>query len=800
MTTPGGGPSGFDYTDDSVIARVAFDIPASAVTDLSQITQVMGAMRTQLEAVSRAQEDWLGYLQSVPQIAERANQAFRDQITLMERMSYLQSEIGQSGGGGVGGGPGGYGFSGAGASGAQAGGGGAAQYSTAAPSGYEPHWNSAEPGMGSGTNLNAVMAAMGKIDDRAIGEMAAGRGAAINPAVLGGLAGAVGGVFGQDSGGGEGQGNESGGAKNSQTTQSGRRAAAPSDPAKGGAPGDSDDQNQPNDGAGGTFRQQAESWLRGKLNDEMVLGSKGRVGKLTKRLPGKLGGTVNGFLDKFSGALGDGDADDDGSGGNGGTPAGFGSLATKAMGAAKGLIPKTTGGKIGAGVGAAAMGFGLSQNVGERITRLQQLGSQEGGDWTTGLKEDFNARFQALDPFINLDQARKAIALPMQAGFQGESRDELRDLLINNFKELGISFADSMKMAVTDLRGVELTDENVKKSRTSSEAAMNVLKEMAGDGGNTMALEERAQQMQEMKAILNSMGVGQESAERSAIATQAGFDDSMALRGEGARITGQTMGSGTLMSIVAQNHGLGNILPEAVPSVLEDMGIDADEARDEAAAWVAQQVSGEPVEANRVAMFKRLMAQQGVELDFPQARDLYHKVTGGKNKMPSQVGNQRAAELGQKNKQTNWNPLTGIRDTLWPVMDALNPFSDRKLKDVPGDTVDAFMGRQEPSQNADNVYGNFAGAGRIPGEFGPSGQKPRALPQSMREAAPTTLTTAGNVTGNVTITVNQDGRVSAPPTISLTGTQKAVNAGIGGGTLNASPSAADYAANSFGGR
>jgi LemA protein len=78
MTTPGGGPSGFDYTDDSVIARVSFDIPSSAVTDISQITQVMGAMRTQLEAVSRAQEDWLGYLQSVPQIAERANQAFRD--------------------------------------------------------------------------------------------------------------------------------------------------------------------------------------------------------------------------------------------------------------------------------------------------------------------------------------------------------------------------------------------------------------------------------------------------------------------------------------------------------------------------------------------------------------------------------------------------------------------------------------------------------------------------------------------------------------------------------------------------
>jgi hypothetical protein len=447
----------------------------------------------------------------------------------------------------------------------------------------------------------------------------------------------------------------------------------------------------------------------------------------------------------------------------------------------------TPAAKVGLGLGGAAAAFNMSQNIGEQVTRFQQLGSQEGGDWVTGLKQDFNARFQALDPFINTDQARTAIALPMQSGFQGESRDELRDLLINNFKELGISFADSMKMAVTDLRGVELTDENVKKSRTSSEAAMNVLKEMSGDGGNTMALEQRTQQMQEMKAILNSMGISQQSAERSAIATQAGFDDSMALRGDGARITGQTLGSESLMSVVGQKYGLGGVLPEAMPSVLEEMGIDPDEARDEAAAWVAKQVSSQPIPANRIAMFKRMMAQQGVELDFQQAKDLYNKVTGGKGKMPSQVGNQRAAELGEKNKQTNWNPISGIVDTLLPLSQAFNPFSDQKLKDVPGDMLDGFMGRHAPSQNADNVYGNFAGAGRVPSDqFAPSGRKSRPTPDSMAQM-PQTMTTSGQVQGEVRITVDQQGRVTAPPSIQLSGTQKAVNAGAGSAQLNNAP-------------
>ena len=96
MTTP----DSFEYTDDSVVARVSVDIPNQAVADISQLTSAMSAMRTELESIARAQSSWLDYLQQMPVIVEQSNQAIRNQITLMERMSYLQSEVGSTGTGG----------------------------------------------------------------------------------------------------------------------------------------------------------------------------------------------------------------------------------------------------------------------------------------------------------------------------------------------------------------------------------------------------------------------------------------------------------------------------------------------------------------------------------------------------------------------------------------------------------------------------------------------------------------------------------------------------------------------------
>jgi hypothetical protein len=767
VTTPG---DGFEYTDDSVIAKVSFDVPSSTVSDITQITQVMGAMRTQLEAIARAQSDWLDYLQQVPQIAERANQAFRDQITLMERMSYLQSEIGPAGMMG-GGGPGYGGMRVGGGVGANAGGSGGG-YTTAAPPGYVAPFKDGAEGTGQGPNLNALAEQIGSMTGdqaRAAEEVLAARGTAINPA----HAAMAAGVAARMIGGG-------GGAPG--TGQTGRLGQAMQ------------------------YGTQAATRIRDEIQN--MANNGGRVGDLLGRIPG-----INPPGTAPSGPGGPG-------GPPGGPPPGpAGSppsgdpnwlarlIPAGARSAYNALPPGAKGPlKAGAGIALGAMAFNKVQDIGERVTEYQQLGSQEGGDYATGFKRDMEARFQAIDPFIDTRQARESIALPMRAGFQGESRNDLRELLQSNFKELGVSFAQTMAMQDVNLRGQSLDDATVKKSNDQQSAALNVLKEMAGDGGNTMALQERTDQLQQMQAILNGLGISQDSATRSAIATQAGFDDSLALRKDGARITGQTMGSGTLMAMVGQKNGITGYLPNALPAALEEAGIDSNEATEQAAAQVAKMVSGLPKKLNRIAAFQSMMGEQGVDLDWPQAKDLYEKVSGDKDskgrrkQKPTERAASRISQLGEDNKQSNWNPLTGIADTLAPI---LNAKSLDDFRNLPGDIADGFAGRHKPSENARQISDLFKSQGRPADEFAPAGQQGRSLPQSMKESwnnMTANLRADGKVTGNVTITVNQDGRVTAPPTIQLTGTTKAVNSGKGGSTLN-SASSTDFAANTLpGGR
>lgn len=764
MTTPS--PDAFNYTDDSVIARVAVDVPAQALTDISQLSSAMGAMRTQLEAIARAQGDWLDYLQQIPVIAERANQAYRDQITQLERISYIQNELGNSGGGGdanvspqtpmrTSGSPGGTG------------------YSTAAPAGYVNPFQGMVAGTGGGNrgagaiaDITGQLAAMSASDPRMMPNMASARGMAINPALLGLVGAAVAGY------GGLGRGEDDPGGMSGTPTGKDRTAAGPSDPQQSGAPMRSPQQRQdtePGTDAPGWRQQVAEVGRRAASEIGTGFNST-RAGQLFSMLGG-----AKAFGDLFGRKAA---ATDDG-----GQLAFDGmdlaSLGGKAAGAA-GMMGKLGKmgllGKVGLGVGAtgAAMtAFKMSQDIGERVTRLQMLGSEEGGDYATGLKEDMHARMIALDPMLSADEARKAIQLPMSAGFQGSSRDELRDLLINNFKELGVSMATSMSIEMANLRGQDLSDENVKKSRTSSEATMNVMKELAGDGGNTMALSERIEELKKLSAILNSLGSGQENIERSAIGWQEGYKDSLALRGSGSKIMGQTMASGTLLSMVGQKVGVTGYLPNAMPAALEEAGLDDDEITNMAAAEAAKYVSGMPKKLNRIAAFQSLMADQGVDLDWQQAKDLYERVSGEKEN-PTKKANKAIAAKSQRN-QTNWNPISAIGGFLTG-----NSWSEK---------IDSLTAKHDPSQNADNVVDSFQRADRISdNQFAPAGQQGRQLPQSMAQAAARqTVTTQGQVTGEVRITVDQQGRVTAPPTIQLSGQQKAAYAGYGSAQLNNAP-------------
>ena len=744
MTTP----ESFSYTDDSVIARVAVEVPSQALSDISQLSSAMGAMRTQLEAIARAQGDWLDYLQQIPVIAEKANQAYRDQITQLERISYIQNELGTSGG--MGGGANVSPETPMRTSGSPGGGG----YSTAAPAGYANPFQGMAAGMGGGGgggaggggvpggDIGAQLAAMSANDERMLPNMASARGMATNPALMGTIGAVIAGY------GALGRGNDDPGGMHGTSTGAERGATQPSDPNEGGQSIDAEQQRP--DTLGGS---RVPLWrkLADKVGPEVMAGvGATRAGKMIAGL----GGAKN-LGDLFSGKAADA-ADAVG--------ADAGGLMGK-----MGLMKKLGLGAVG--VGAALKAFDVTQDVGERMTKLQMLGSEEGGDWKTGLKEDVHARAIALDPFINSEESRKAISIPMSQGLKGDSRDEIRDLLINNFKELGMSMAQSASIEFANLRGGKLTDENVLKSRSSNEATLNTMKELAGADGNSMSLSQRTQMLNELTSLLKSSGGNQQSIERSALQWQEGFgNDSMALREGGSKIVGGTMRSNKLMAIAGQKLGVTGMMPGAMEAELTDMGYSETEITELAAGEAAKYVSGLPKRNNRIAAFRSLMADSGVDLDWPEAKDLYDKVTSGKS------GTERANEI--ISRQSGKGPSAKKSRTGAPGSGGNQEDADWSASH-PG---------YEPSENAERVGDNFTEAQRQKDLYAPGGRTPRQLPQSATDVAPRpTMTAQGQVTGEVRITVDQQGRVTAPPTIQLSGQQKAAMAGYGSAQLNNAP-------------
>ena len=537
MTTPT--PDAFEYTDDSVVAKVSIDVPSQSLTDISQLTSAMGSLRVEMEAMARAQGDWLEYLRQVPVIVEQANQAYRDSITQLERMSYIQNEIG--------GGQGNVGFNTTAASG-----GGGGGYSTAAPSGYVNPFAGGTPGMGMGYNPGMTASWMNNMasqDPRMYANMMASRGGPVNPAMMGQVGGAVAGYTGMGgvggSGGGMGWGNAAPGSMSPQSTQSSRDSSAPPKNTEGGSPTTSEPQNIPTDA-----HPDSPEWQKG------------------------LGSLTNQVLSEMSSSRGR-------PGGiTGGVLRGLGGIAG-AMGTSPGTL-----GKIGKGAGiTAGIGGGLwalnkgIQDTGEKITEYSQLGSVQGGGAMEGAGYEAQARIMAMNPFITTDQSRQVMQMALREGFRGGNFDTVQGFMTKNFKDMGMSFAESMDLVNSSVvKGGEST-------QSFSENMKDLQKGLSKEGG--AALPQRNKQFGETVSTLTDLNVDQDSAQRAALGLQEMFKDNKVLRDAAPSIATSALGSPVLLQQVAQRHGITGLLPGAIPGALADAGIDGDEAFIEQARYVA---------------------------------------------------------------------------------------------------------------------------------------------------------------------------------------------------------------------
>lgn len=738
MTTPNEGGGQFSYTDDSVIAKVSIDVPSQALTDITKLSEAMGAMRAQLDAVADAQEKWLGFLNQMSSATNDTNEAIKSQITLLERQNYLQGE-------GMGG-----------RSGGMSGAGGAGGYSTAAPAGYgNGPWAPGTPGLGMGYPAPMNPGQIAERVERAAGEdpaivpnMESARGGgAVNPALLGAVGAAVARKF--------GMGRKAPGSQAPQPGNGERDSSAPPDHDKGGVPSTSDPQDtptEPND------------------NEDDDTKRENLVHQLLNELRGGKGGRAAGVAKVLAGAAARRAIFGGGGGGGAGGAGGSGGL----LGMAKNLITSPAGKTAGA-LGLGALAFNKAQDLGEKYTEFQQLGSVQGGDAMTGMKYEAQARIMALNPFITTQQARQAMQMALKEGFRGDNYDTVQDFMIQNFKDLGISMGQSMEIMKAQVKGLGESDDMSGPAGELTKT-INTMKELSAEGG--LSLPERINQLEEMSKELSAQGFSGDAINRAALATQEGMGDSMALRESAGRITTQTTGSSMLMTLAAQRMGVTGVLPNALPAAMERAGMDPDEIRDLAASQIAGYVTGYPDPLNRIAAFQTLMGQYGVDLTWPEAEALYEKVSGG-GELPSQKGNRVVERQGKTQTAAGSMSSAG---------------KGRATSSDPKDEnwTKAHSG-YAPSENAAGVADDFAGAGRSAGNFAPSGNAAAPLPQSGSSMSPQYITSQGVVTGEVRITVDQAGRVTAPPVIQLTGQQKAANAGYSSAQLNnAAPGDPNY--------
>lgn len=753
-------PGNFEYRDDSIVARIGVDVPASTLTDLEQVRDRVANIRVEQEAMARASGEWASYLQSMPAIIEQANQAYRNMVTQLERMSYIQQELG--------------GHANVGMQGAPMGGQGGS-YSTAAPAGYvDPFSGMPGTGVGGMGQMTGYMQGMMMNDPRMFANMAAQRGGYVNPAQLGLIGGQLAAQTGVSggTGGGLGQGMPPAASTSPQATQANRNSAAPPDQNNSGQPTTSEPQNIP-----ATPHPDAPAWQQhlatAGTTAAAVLNEARAGGRGAGALRGASG--ILGAIGRIGGHGGGGDdGGDDGGGGGGGGLGGLGGLG----GGRWGSIAKGAG-LAGMGLAAAATVNTAVQNAGEQIQHYRNLGAQTGGGAVEGAGFEMSARVMSMNPFITLEQSRAIMQTALRNGYTGKEFDTLTSMMANNLKDMNMSANETMQLFQTTVAkgGVSVGD---------FAKEMEHLKDLTRIDGNQMSQDERNAAYAATTSTLQGQGLSGKSLTAATEAINEAFSDNQQLKNIVPQTAQGALQNPNFLMMMAQANGVKNVgSPNQVLRRMQQQGVDAG-----AGYWKTLQ---------RIAD----MAYSGTGGDLVQGADRFQMIA---NSMGVDVGSPDDAQelykqlLENKNLPTKGH-MSGARadadkGTIGEQYDNLVIGPGTK---VPGN-IASSLGRLF-SGDGIGAWDSLKAAGRNLGNFGEQvgkyfltsedivndAQRRSSTPATGREQVENRIHTEGNVQGNVTITIDQQGKVTAPQSVTLTGQQKSVNAGYGSGTLNNPP-------------
>ncbi|QIG58333.1 tape measure protein [Gordonia phage Skog] len=806
MTGPSGG---FEYQDESVIAKISVDVPPQAATELADLASQTRALRIEMEALSRAQGSWSEHVAAIPEIAQRAAQGQQALITQLERTAYIQRELGgsQPNVGAVGSGQ---------AAGAQerqqvdeVSRAPQQQYNTSAPAGYVNPFHGMLAGLGmqqlgmpsnlqgQGMGLHQAqqyLQGMGQQDPRLYANMMAQRGHQVD------LSGIYGGPSTQRIGSQPAQGpqqaGQGGGPRQSQMPPDATQGGAPTRPLPPGH------QQVPESG-----------WQRGVIQGtnaaQQILsettrnGSNGSLGRASRLLGQWAAGRANGSAPNGApiGAPGGppaGPGGPGGPGGGGGGPGSGGPGGGEEEGGGGPLSGIT--GKLGVAGTAIAAGAALNkliQGAGEEYVKYQQLGSVQGGGFTEGVGHELAARVWALDPTVTKEQARIAKQVALSAGFRGQDRTNVEHFIQDSFEKYGLNQQQSGQLAV-NARAAGDTPAEKSQNIRSLAGALEDNHALAEQGG--ASVQSRNQQFLQFQSAATSAGASQEDITKVNRALQSTLGKKDELQEDLGRISTDMVNSPHFLTEAGSRLSppVLAVTPSAQVAELSDKG-----KLDEAIKLQLQEVAkiatnGADSKANRAGIFRDQMSSLGVQLDYEEAEAMLEAVSG--------KDFSEGYDKGLKNSPGRERAIKN--SPLFPEQKkALLERERKRSEDGGSDRPDRSSGEKaSPQPEGDGVAPPGLGFSRI-SQVSPSTgiSTPSVQPASTRLSDPDAQAVArlgeaslgggnkvpggmdGNVSGELRIVVDQSGKVTAPPSIKLSGHQTAVNYGMSGSGKNDPP-------------
>lgn len=365
MTDPGGG-GGFEAGQDGVKIGLHVDIPDDTPGTLHAMAKEAENLRVQLEAITRASADWIEHLTQLPEVANQANQAHRGMASRLGDLWGLQGRDPIKGG---------------------------------------------QPGAPKGSYVDPFAGqtlGMGDYASALDGQRTGDPRSVVNAANQRGLLG-----------GGE-----------VQATFSDQQLKRLADAILGHEP-QPDRPHRPPTPA--KVPPPPGHTAGGHPVDEAIQKGTGLAGRIAAEFqPGHEYGSNLGMAREM---LGRGEA-------------GLAGMGMGGMGKALGIG--------GVAVGGVAAANELIQMAGAQIQEYRNIGSIRGGGAKEGFGYEMQARTMALNPFISTDQARQVMQSALSSGYSGKEFDTVTQFMAANLKDMNMDVNTSthiLKKSVEEAGG-----------------------------------------------------------------------------------------------------------------------------------------------------------------------------------------------------------------------------------------------------------------------------------------------------------------------------------------------------------